>query len=70
VEGEGDGNTSLDWQDTGDLTLDLRSERSGQGDGRVYTITIECTDVSRNPSTQDVTVTVSHDQGKGGGKKK
>ena len=25
VEGEGDGNTSLDWQDTGDLTLDLRS---------------------------------------------
>ena len=70
VEGEGDGNTSLDWQDTGDLTLDLRSERSGQGDGRVYTITIECTDVSGNPSTQDVTVTVSHDQGKGGGKKK
>ena len=69
MEGEGDGNTSPDWEITGDLTLDLRAERSGQGDGRVYTITIECTDASGNPSAKDVTVIVPHDQGKGGGKK-
>ena len=70
VEGDGDGNTSSDWEVTGDLTLDLRAERAGSGDGRVYTVTIECTEVSLNSSTKDVTVTVPRDQGKGGGKKK
>ena len=70
VEGKGDGNTSPDWEITGDLRVDLRAERSGQGDGRVYTITIECIDASGNPSITDFTVTVPHNQGKGGGKKK
>ena len=70
VGGTGDGDTSPDWVITGDLTLDLRAERSGQGGGRVYTITIECTDVAGNPSTRDLTVTVPPDQDKGGSKKK
>ena len=58
ANGKGDGNTEPDWEITGILTLDLRAERSGQGDGRVYTLSIECTDSSDNSSTTEVTVTV------------
>lgn len=64
VNGKGDGNTDADWQITGDLTVDLRAERSGKGSGRVYTVTVECTDSSGNASTSDVTVSVAHDQKK------
>jgi len=58
VDGLGDGDTGPDWQITGDLTVNLRAERSGQGSGRIYTITIECTDFSGNSSTKTVTVSV------------
>jgi uncharacterized repeat protein (TIGR01451 family) len=34
---KGDGNTPEDWVITGDLTANLRAERSGRGGGRVYT---------------------------------
>ena len=47
-----------DWIITGDLTLRLRADRSSKGPGRVYTITIACTDQSGNQSTKTVTVTV------------
>jgi len=53
-----------DWGITGDLTLNLRSERLGSGTGRIYTITVQCTDSSGNATTGTVTVTVPHDQGK------
>jgi parallel beta helix pectate lyase-like protein/PKD domain-containing protein len=43
---------------TGDLTLDLRAERSNKGTGRIYTITIECVDGSGNSSRKTATVTV------------
>jgi hypothetical protein len=33
-----------DWQITGPLTLNLRAEREGQGNGRIYTITVQTTD--------------------------
>ncbi|HUT32039.1 MAG TPA: right-handed parallel beta-helix repeat-containing protein [Planctomycetota bacterium] len=68
VNGQGDGNTSPDWEITGDQSLRLRAERSGTGSGRVYTITIEATDTSGNASTATCTVTVPHDQKKPGGK--
>jgi hypothetical protein len=58
VDGLGDGDTSPDWEITGDLTLNLRAERSGQGDGRVYTITVACVDSSGNRSTSMVLVSV------------
>ena len=64
VNGTGDGDTAPDWVITGNLTVDLRAERSGLGDGRVYTITVECTDETGNTSTSDLTVTVPHDKGK------
>ena len=49
---------ATDWKITGDLTVNLRAERSNKGTGRVYTITIECVDGSGNVSTKTVTVTV------------
>lgn len=52
-----------DWVITGNLTLSLRAERSGKGSGRIYTITVQCTDAKGNVSTSTVTVTVAHDQG-------
>jgi DNA-binding beta-propeller fold protein YncE len=63
--GLGDGDTAPDWGITGSLTVNLRAERSGTGSGRVYTITVQCTDASGNNSTtKSVAVTVPHDQGK------
>lgn len=47
-----------DWEITGDLTVNLRAERSRTGSGRVYTITVQCTDADGNSSIKDVTVTV------------
>ena len=50
---------------TGDLTVDLRADRSGNGSGRVYTITVQCKDATGNVASKTVTVTVPHDQGNG-----
>jgi len=41
----------------------LRAERSPSGAGRVYTITITCTDTNGNVTTKTVEVTVPHDRG-------
>lgn len=63
VNGLGDGNTAPDWQITGALTVNLRAERSGEGNGRVYTIAVQCTDASGNNSaTQTAAVTVPHNK--------
>jgi hypothetical protein len=64
VNGLGDGNTSPDWQITGNHTVSLRAERSGMGHGRVYTITIQASDAAGNLSDpMTVTVTVPKSQG-------
>jgi len=63
VNALGDGNTDPDWVVTGPLTIQLRSERSGTGTGRVYTVTIESSDVAGNKSAAFTTVLVPHDQG-------
>lgn len=60
TDGDGGGDTTPDWEITGDLTLNLRAERSGNETGRVYTVTIECTDDSGNGSTALAHVTVPH----------
>jgi hypothetical protein len=60
VDGTGDGDTAPDWQITGDLTVDLRAERSGNGDGRIYTIVVECRDQAGNAATSAAHVTVRH----------
>jgi hypothetical protein len=58
VNGTGDGDTGPDWNVTGPLTVDLRAERAGNGNGRIYTITVEVTDRSGNKSNASVQVTV------------
>jgi hypothetical protein len=70
IEGLGDGDMSPDWtepiidQENGIITLQLRAERSGSGDGRVYTITITATDQSGNSSTVNIEIIVPHDKKK------
>ena len=64
INGAGDGNTNVDWELTGDLTVKLRAERAGGGSGRVYTITVECTWPNGDVTSESVQVTVAHDQGK------
>jgi PKD domain len=64
INGTGDGDTSPDW-----IILDanhvlLRAERAGNGNGRIYTITITCVDSSGNSSSHSVTVSVPHDRGR------
>lgn len=62
VNAPGSGNTSPDFQVLDAHHVLLRAERAGPGDGRVYTNTISCTDTSGNTSTQNVLVTVPHNQ--------
>jgi len=57
VTGPGD-KTSPDWVITGNLTANLRAERAQKGNGRIYTITVQCTDASGNSSTGVTTVFV------------
>ena len=65
VNGTGDGNTSPDWEITGDHTVNLRAERSGKNKaGRIYTITVRAADAAGNLSdSRTVRVTVPHSQG-------
>lgn len=63
VNGWGDGNTSPDWVIVDDHHVKLRAERSGKGDGRVYTITATCIDAAGNTGSNSTTVTVAHNQG-------
>lgn len=56
--GTGDGDTSPDWIVTSSFSAQLRAERAGSGSGRIYTLTVECTDAAGNSSTRTVAVTV------------
>jgi hypothetical protein len=63
-DGTGDGNTAPDWNIVDEDTVQLRAERSGNGSGRIYTITVEATDEAGNTATDTVEVTVPHSKGK------
>jgi hypothetical protein len=59
----GDGNTINDIVIAANCkSVQLRSERMGDGNGRVYTITFKVTDASGNVSTATAKVTVPHSQ--------
>ena len=60
--GTGDGDTSPDWEIVSPTRVRLRAERAGTGTGRVYTITIRCTDGRGNQTFRTTTVTVPHSQ--------
>jgi len=49
---------------TGPLTASLAATRNGASGGRIYTLTIQCTDNSGNSSQTSVTVTVPQGNGK------
>ena len=61
-EPTGDGNFSPDAQNIAPDTLELRRERKGDADGRVYLIIVTATDASGNVSRCCQTVTVPHSQ--------
>jgi hypothetical protein len=68
--GLGDGDIDDDWtepiidQINGTISLQLRSERSGSGNGRVYTVSITATDSSNNSSIAIIDIIVPHDKRK------
>jgi hypothetical protein len=63
VNGIGDGNTAPDWRITGRRTAELRAERSGRGNGRIYTLTIETVDHLGQKVLNSAEVRVPHDMG-------
>jgi predicted extracellular nuclease len=60
--GLGDGDTADDIVIVDDYTFDLRAERSGRGDGRIYTITYHATDACGHVTVATATVTVPRDR--------
>jgi photosystem II stability/assembly factor-like uncharacterized protein len=65
INGMGDGDTAPDWVIVDANHVQLRAERSGKGNGRIYTITVTCTDASGHATTKTTTVTVPKNQKKG-----
>ena len=63
VNGLGDGDQAPDWVIIDAHHLLLRAERSGKGSGRIYTITVTCTDAANNTVIRTVTVRVPRNQG-------
>jgi CSLREA domain-containing protein/uncharacterized repeat protein (TIGR01451 family) len=64
--GSGDFSNDIQGFDIGtqDTKGQLRSERFGQGNGRIYTLTYKGMDVAGNSATCNANVTVPHDRGK------
>ncbi|NNK83356.1 MAG: T9SS type A sorting domain-containing protein [Flavobacteriaceae bacterium] len=60
--GLGDGDMYPDWEIVDEHNVLLRAERSGNGNGREYYITIKVYDDSLNYTEQQVIVTVPHDR--------
>jgi len=65
VNGLGDGDTSPDGFGVGTSQAQVRAERSGTGNGRVYAITLKADDGKGGTCNATVDVGVPHDQGKG-----
>jgi hypothetical protein len=60
-DAQGDGRTGSDWSISGPLDVLLRAEAAGGGAGRVYTVTVACTDAEGNEGTAEAQVYVPHD---------
>jgi cysteine-rich repeat protein len=62
LDATGDGATCPDGVGVGLDAVSLRSERSGQGDGRVYHVVFQAVDVCGAPCVGEVSVCVRHDR--------
>jgi hypothetical protein len=62
INGLGDGDASPDWIIVDAHHVQLRSERGGLGNGRIYTITVTCSDPAGNTVVRTVTVRVPKNQ--------
>ena len=69
-DGRGSRHTAPDSQIISNDTLLLRAERSGNGNGRVYTITVQANDLSGNASQEIVTIPVLQSEARRRTKKK
>lgn len=58
------GHTSPDWIVLDAHQLQLRAEREGNANGRIYTITVSCADSAGSSSSQNVEVRVPRDRGR------
>ena len=65
-DGAGDGNTVSDMVILDATTVNVRAERTGGGDGRVYTIHFEVSDAANNVTAAACLVSVRANQGAGG----
>jgi hypothetical protein len=65
-DSQGDGHTEPDTAITGALSVLLRAERAGPGDGRIYTIRVRCRDDDGNISRSQTQVRVPHDMSRDG----
>ncbi|MFH1755443.1 MAG: HYR domain-containing protein [Candidatus Latescibacterota bacterium] len=63
INGKGDGNTEPDYLIIDELNVQLRAERAGLLEGRVYTLHVRCEDAFGNFADGMVDVFVPHDQG-------
>ncbi|MCB0080021.1 MAG: ExeM/NucH family extracellular endonuclease, partial [Caldilineaceae bacterium] len=61
-DGTGNGDQPNDIVVIDDTHFDLRAERAGNGNGRIYTITYQVTDACGNSTQASAQVTVPHDQ--------
>jgi len=64
VNGTGDGDTEPDWVIIDAHHVQLRAERAGTAQDRIYTITVTCTDAAGNQIIKQATVVVPKDNGK------
>ena len=70
INATGSGNTAPDWQIIDAHHVLLRAERSGNGSGRIYTISITCVDGAGNTTVKTTKVRVPKDQANRAGKSK
>jgi len=63
LTGTGCGDIAPDWIIVNNHHLKLRAERSGHGNGRIYSICINTKDAAGNIATKKINVTVPHNQG-------
>jgi PKD repeat protein len=63
INGKGDGNSDYDYEITPDGRVLLRAEHSGNGNGRIYTLTYRATDNAGNQTLATTTVRVPKNQG-------